>query len=374
MSVRDKVDVCIVGGGVVGLFTAVHLSKNGLKVRLVDKLFDGSSRYNIGEVIRYGFHKTELPLYDYSLNVWQNVQEIYGVDLGFEPRGCATMALGEKAASTLRKEAEERDEVTFHDYDALQSLFGENIRLADDVVGAAVNEHSGVVETARALDQLRQLAVRQNVLVWGSDEVAQFLVYDGQICGVKTHAGDECVADHVIMTAGVWTGKILERGNIKLPIRPARCHVLQFVPSGRLPESIFVLRGAVGDIYVKYVPSLGRAVVSYTGVMDPYQATWSIHPDQDAMDVLQERLTHMLPALSHAKLAETRVVSLAVTPDHLPFIGRIPGQKSLIIATGFHGKSFSLAPGVAHVLHAMVSSQTPPVDIAPFALDRFRKG
>ena len=371
---QDQVDVCIVGGGVAGLSCALKFSHAGLKVRVIDKLFSGSSRNNIGEVIRYGYKPAELPLHDYSLKSWQEVKEVYDNDFGFESRGSVTFALDDKASTLLKKEAEELETVTFYENgDDLQEALDENTRISEDVLGANVNPEAGVVETARTMDQLRQAVVRKNVLVWGSDEVDQFLVKEGKICGVRTTGGDDCFAKHIVITAGVWSGRILTKGNMKLPIRPARCHLLQFTPSGHLPDKVFVLRGAIGDIYVKYVPVLGRAIVSYTGMMDQDQATWSTDIDPGAIEMIQERLTHMLPALGQAHVAQSTVVSLAVTPDGLPFIGAVPDQPNVLVATGFHGKSFALAPGVAKVLTSLVKEEDPEVDISPFSLDRFAK-
>ena len=43
----DTADICIVGGGIIGMYAAYKLSEQGKSVRLIDKLYAGSSRYNI---------------------------------------------------------------------------------------------------------------------------------------------------------------------------------------------------------------------------------------------------------------------------------------------------------------------------------------
>jgi glycine/D-amino acid oxidase-like deaminating enzyme len=76
VSERIDTEVAIVGGGLGGCSAALHLSRRGVPVTLLDKgaVGAGASGVNFGGVRRNGRHLEELPLAERSLvNYWRKL-------------------------------------------------------------------------------------------------------------------------------------------------------------------------------------------------------------------------------------------------------------------------------------------------------------
>jgi D-hydroxyproline dehydrogenase len=60
-----------------------------------------------------------------------------------------------------------------------------------------------------------------------------------------------------------------------------------------------------------------------------------------------------------------------VLPDYLPAIGRLPELPDVFYAFGHQHIGLTLAGITAECMAALVAGRAPPVDLAPFALERF---
>jgi glycine/D-amino acid oxidase-like deaminating enzyme len=77
----SKVDVVVIGGGIVGVCTALTLAERGVSVALCEKGLIGAeqSGRNWGWVRQMGRDPAELPLAIESLTLWKGMNERIGV-------------------------------------------------------------------------------------------------------------------------------------------------------------------------------------------------------------------------------------------------------------------------------------------------------
>ena len=373
---QENVDVCIIGGGVVGLFCAIEAVEAGKTVRVVDKTFIGASRHNIGELIQQGHHSDFLPLVTYAQKRWQRAMTSLETNLGLEPRGSVYLARTPAQLEHLRalvKQEQEagHDTKLIEDRAELLAVLGVT-SLNDTVLGGRLSPGDMAIDTSVAMDSLRRVATLKGVRMWGDDEVVD-LIIDGQtVKGVRTRVGEECHATETIIAAGVWSTKLLEKLDLKLPMRPARCHLVEVSPANKVPKQLVTYPSKTGDIIAKYLNS-GRVLMSYTGLRDQAQATWFTRVDSRAVRAMMSGFSGLLPCFQHARMRGVSTVSLAVTPDQHPYLGRPVNYNGLLVAVGFNGKSYAVAAGVAKIMSDLILGQEPQVDLRAFALERFRK-
>ena len=370
---REEVDVCIVGGGIVGLFCAMEQIKAGKTVRLIDKLYSGSSRYNIGGVLMQGYEEDSLPFVQFTKKCWQEAEEEFGEDLGFEVKGAVHMALREKDVESLKKEVEieQKSGLTsrfVEDPEEIKEILGAS-RLPDGILGAKVSDDDGTIETGRALDTLRQQLIQKGVLIWGSDEVDDFITEEGKVLGVRTTEGDECIAGKIFICTGVWGGNLVKKLGVNLPIRPVRCHVLQVVPTGHITPRIIKHRERFGTIITKYQKN-GRNIVVYTAHQDPAQSTWSTVVDEPLVKWVTARCGKMVCSLNNAQQNTVSTITTAITPDKKAYIGPVDGHENLFVAFGMNGLSYAYAAGTGKVMAALAAGEEPPVDVSMFNPNR----
>lgn len=64
-----------------------------------------------------------------------------------------------------------------------------------------------------------------------------------------------------------------------------------------------------------------------------------------------------------------------MTPDARPLLGPVPGLDGLIVAAGFSGMGFKIAPAVGESIAGLIAGPPPgSVDVAPFRPSRFDEG
>ncbi|TIX31936.1 MAG: FAD-binding oxidoreductase, partial [Mesorhizobium sp.] len=94
-SLPREADVVVIGGGVVGVFTAYYLARRGVSVALLEKgrvAAEQSSR-NWGWCRQQNRDARELPMATKSLDLWEKVAQDTGGDTGF--RRCGLLYLSQ---------------------------------------------------------------------------------------------------------------------------------------------------------------------------------------------------------------------------------------------------------------------------------------
>ncbi len=374
LPMAEQVDAIVIGGGIVGLFTSLQLARAGKTVRLIDKTHVGTARHNTGAMILQGRRPEWHQLMQFTHERWQKTAEELGSSLGFEQCGSAILNFTEDAAAQLAQVSAPNGDYERHvvtDIAEIGKVFGDGVKVPEKLSGISHAPIDASLETSQTLDHLRRAAVQAGVRIWGSDTVTELMVDNGHVKGVKTDSGDVSEAPYVILVAGVWSNKIPLPETAKLPLRPARCHLIEMIPHGNMPTPVLILPTPFGEVIIHRQRS-GRAMVAYTGVMDKHQATWSTIPRPQTVEWLKNLAGVLLPALGNARIAgDPRCISLAVTPDNMPYIGPFEGLSGLLVASGLSGQSYAMAAGVADIMTAYVTGQDIPLDLGAFAPARF---
>ena len=90
----------------------------------------------------------------------------------------------------------------------------------------------------------------------------------------------------------------------------------------------------------------------------------------DTISEIAAKALRLFPFLADHSIIRTYGGFRPYMPDHLPLVSadhRIPG---LWHATGHEGAGIDLAPTTGDLLAAMVTGSTPPIDPAPYSLER----
>ena len=90
-------DVLVIGGGLHGCSTALHLARRGVSVAVLEKDYVGrhASGVNAGGVRRLGRHLAEVPLSVASMETWHAIRDLVDNDCGFESHGQVKVAENE---------------------------------------------------------------------------------------------------------------------------------------------------------------------------------------------------------------------------------------------------------------------------------------
>ena len=108
-------DAIIVGGGIHGCSTALHMCLAGMKPVLIEKDYAGrhASGVNAGGVRQLARHVAEIPLSIRSMEIWERIEELVDDDCGFESHGQVLVAENDAEFDACRARVAELNALGF---------------------------------------------------------------------------------------------------------------------------------------------------------------------------------------------------------------------------------------------------------------------
>jgi 4-methylaminobutanoate oxidase (formaldehyde-forming) len=207
------------------------------------------------------------------------------------------------------------------------------------------------------------------------------LLHDGvRVTGVRTDRGD-VVADAVVNAGGAWAIPIADQAGFALGTAPVRSHYYITAPVAGWPREFPLVY--MPDVCAYARPEVGGLLL---GVQEPESRTYdarSLPPDigdfplSDASDewsVLSEHapaLRAYIPQLDQLPLAHHITGLSTYTPDGRFLLGRAGSLDGSYVASGCCGAGVSASGGIGAAVASLVLGETPTIDIADFAPDRF---
>jgi sarcosine oxidase subunit beta len=362
----ERADVVVIGGGIVGCSTALHLCHAGCETVLLERQHIGAnaSGRNGGGVRQQNRDPRELPLAMASIRMWHTLSETLQHDVEYRPDGLATLAFTREQLATLRESAvrQRRDGLPVETIgpSELARLFP---GIGPRAVGAnycPLDGHANPLATMRAY----QLALpRAGVRVHEGAAVDGFeRGRAGDITAVI--AGDiRVTAGRVVIAAGPWSDRICRMLGRGLPTTPKK-------PEMMVSERVApFIRGMIGAPH----GYLRQAVSGHVhfGINSKPTRFLDFRVRPESMGYLAGNLLDIYPGIGGVRILRTWSGLTAWTPDGVPIIDRHPDAPGAFVAAAFCGHGFALGPAVGAVVAAMVTGTAPPVSPAPFALGRF---
>jgi glycine/D-amino acid oxidase-like deaminating enzyme len=384
MSDARAVDVAIVGAGIVGCATASECARRGLSVVLLDRgpVSGGTTGLGEGNVLCSDKDAgPELDLTVLGRALYDEVEELVGATARIRRKGALivhpdarTWAAEPARAERLRAAGVD---CVLLDADALRAA---EPRLTGAVLGALQVpgdlqcDPRAIARGLAARATERGAAVRPGVAV---DGVA---VTGGRAVGVRLAGGETVAAGAVVLAAGPWTRPLAEAAGVALPLEPRKGQLTRLRVAA--PDERWLRHKVVDGSYLLSVTSAGAGreistVVETTHdghvIVGSTRERCGFDPavDTGLRDAVRERAARLVPELATLVPDTTWVGFRPWLPDHRPAIGPAGAVEGLWLATGHEGAGVALGPITGRVIAGAIAGEPPPLDLAPFAPDRF---
>ncbi|KQW08095.1 FAD-dependent oxidoreductase [Leifsonia sp. Root4] len=380
-------DVLIVGAGIIGAACARTLAEAGLTVTVLDRGAAASGTSAKGEgnlLVSDKGPGAELRLAQYAASLWPAVtaqlREQLGPrfpDIEYERKGGIVVATTEAGVAPLLAFAGSQRAAGV---DARVLGVADAMALEPELnprITAAVHyPEDAQVQPVIMTEALLASARRSGAVVHAGVEVIGALRdASGRISGVRTSAG-EISAGVVLIAAGPWSGEVAAALGTTLPVRPRRGVVLV---TSRMPHRIFH-KVYDGD-YFGATQSSDASLQTSSVVESTAAGTVLIGSSREQIgfdDRLRVPVLHELavkalrifPFLAGASIMRSYGGFRPYMPDHLPVIGADHRIDGLWHASGHEGAGIGLSLATAEIIAADMLGRTPPIDPAPFRLDR----
>jgi sarcosine oxidase subunit beta len=363
-------DVAIIGGGLVGTWTAYFLRKRGHSVAVIEKGAIGSqaSGVNFGNVRLEGRHPTEFPLALRAHEQWEQIAQLVGETCEFTACGHSYLALDPKELTRLERYQREGTAGGLE----IELLGAADVRrrfpyLGPDVCGATWSKRDGTANPRLATPAVARAARTLGAEIFPN---ARVVTLERASDGFRAITDRDLVleAPLVVNAAGAWGNEIAAMFDETTPMFPAAPPNFVTEP---LPYFITsALQDAAGAVIIRQVER-GNVIVGFypRGPADRLRNRAPVPPAKVLLGLGQ--MARVVPMLEHAQVIRVWSGIEGYLPDMLPVMGWSRTTKNLLHAFGFCGHGFQLSPGVGYTLAEMIDEGKARIPIDAFAIDRF---
>lgn len=416
-----QTEVVVIGGGIIGVSTALFLAMAGVPVVLCEKgeIAGEQSSRNWGWVRRMGRDPRELPLIVEAMRIWQGLSGILGEDIGFRQSGILYAC--ENAEDEAQREAWLKAAGPY----SLDTHMISGQALDDLMPGAAKPWRSGLytpsdgrAEPQKAAPAIARAAQRHGAVVLQRCAVRGLETASGRITSVVTERGP-ITCRVVVLAGGMWSTLFCRRLGVRLPQLGVRASVLrtgpldgppgaawssQFAYRKRLDGGYTIANGSENRaeitpdsfrFFKEFLPLLriegrhlelrfGRPFFDHWRLsrpraldeISPFEQVRTLDPDPvgKTLDKAYQSLMRVFPQFKNAKIEQRWGGMIDAMPDTVPVISSVDAVPGLLIGTGFSGHGFGIGPGAGRLLADMALGRRPIVDPSAFRLSRFSDG
>ncbi|OBF44829.1 FAD-dependent oxidoreductase [Mycolicibacterium peregrinum] len=371
-------DVVIVGGGLEGAAAAWALSQRGVTdVTVLERNTVGSGMTGKSSgIVRCHYGVSSLAaMATVGLEVFENAEQIFGTDIGFRQTGYV-VGVGEPNVDNLRKSLAAQREVGVQTEEIDAAEVAKLWPWADLEPFAAFGweargGYGDAYQTAQAFAVSARAA---GVRIMQGANVTALVLDDGSVTGVELADGTRISAGTVVVATGVWTRPFLAPYGVDVPIRVHREQIVMIKPgvdTGPVP----VFSDLVSLQYIRPEPNgellFGNSDLAALEPADP--DGYLNRATDDFVDLTVDKVGDRFPGFGDAAISGSYAGCYDVTPDWNPVISTT-GIDGLLVAAGFSGHGFKIAPAVGNLVADLVTeghSCDPRIPESDFRLTRF---
>ncbi|MEM8663774.1 MAG: FAD-binding oxidoreductase [Pseudomonadota bacterium] len=418
VDVPPHADVVVIGGGVVGVTTALYLAADGSSVVLVEKgrVAGEQSSRNWGWIRKQGRDPRELPLMIESSRLWERLVADLPEDIGFGRHSTTYLARTEDELARHMAWLESAKAFQL-DTQVLSSAQTDALLGREDrsFVGALHTPSDMTAEPGLAVPALARLAQSRGVTVLEGCAARAVEREGGRISAVVTERG-AIACDAAVLAGGAWSRTFLENMGVFIPQLAVQASAMRTTPAPQIHTGGFGATGAslrrrkdggytvarANAATFQLVPAAFRHFGAFLPTLREHWRMMKIRPSRDffgplgharwkADEVTPFERTRVLdptpdarlladvlatakrlhPQLKDMQMLESWGGMIDVTPDEIPIIDEAPGTPGLWISCGLSGHGFGIGPGVGWLTAQLVSGRAPQLDASPFAISRF---
>ena len=363
-------DVVVIGGGLHGLSTALHLALRGIRAIVIEKDYAGrhASGVNAGGVRTLARHIAEVPLSLAAMEIWSNIRELVDDDCGLVSDGQVLIAEDEAEFAAMRGRVEELRLKGF----THEELIGreEPRRLVRCVAGhcpgGVVSRRDGAADPFRTTQAFRRKAEALGQRVIEGVTVGDLSRRGSSWHLTTTHGAFE--APIIVNAAGAWADRVAASLSEPVPLEAVALMLMVTVPMAAWIKPVVILRGR--KLSFKQLAS-GAVLIGggHAGRVNPDENRTEL--DWQKLAESARTVAELFPVMRETRILRAWAGIEARMPDELPVICRSARYHGVFHQFGFSGHGFQLAPGVGALMAELIATGRSNPAIAPFDIARF---
>lgn len=398
-------EVCIIGGGIIGLCTAYKLNEAGVAVTVIDRgdFSSGCSFGNAGMIVPSHFTPLASPgmmakgiqwmfqkkspfyirprldadllrwlwlfdrsssrehvinaapvlrdMHQESKDFFQQLHTREGFDFAFANKGILMLYQTEE---TEQEEEETADIAYTLGIDAKRLS---HTQLMQFERGTAIDARGGIhysgdahLDPEKLMHQLITYLKKSGVQFISNHTVTQLNDKETYGCEIVFESGDPIHTQQVVVACGSWSSELLKKNKWRLPLQDGKGYSMTY---GNL-TSMPAIPSILVDARVALTPMGQHLRVSGTleisGMDDKIR--------KPKVESILSAVPEYYPALKLSPPADVWFGYRPCSPDGMPYVGRWSDLSSVVIATGHAMMGLSLAPATGTMIRDIIMRKT----------------
>jgi len=345
---KNRFDVVVIGGGIIGCSIAYYLAKEKLNVAVMESQQIGSkatgaaagmlgahSECNDLEIF-YPFARESQKTY---AQVQEEIKELSGIDIELREGGLLKLAYTESEKRSLN---EILTLPTVKWYSA-EDVKKEIPTVSPTIIGAAYIEDDVTVLPTSVYHGFSRSAQLLGTSLFEYTTVTG-IQKNGSSYLINTTKGS-FEANYIVVANGVWSSSFFKELGLEHQLTPIKGECLSVYS-----ENISLKHTLFHDHSCIVPRNNGRLVIGATQVVNE----WNEKPNLNGIEALIAKAKTMLPAVADMKLESFWAGLRPQTADQRPFIGPHPNDENILFATGHYRNGILLAPATAKMIRDFI--------------------
>ncbi|WP_412050010.1 GcvT family protein [Hoeflea sp. Naph1] len=382
MTLPDRAQIVVIGGGIIGCSTAYHLARDHkADVVLLEQgqLTSGSTWHAAGLVGQLRSSASITKVLKYSVDLYKRLDQETGLETGWKMSGCLRLATNQDRWTEYRRLATTAQSfgMDMHLLSPQEAKAMFPLMEVDDLIGASWLPTDGQASPSDITQSLAKGARMHGAKIHENVRVTGFDIEDGTIRAVKTDKGD-ITCDKVVNCAGQWARQIGVMAGINVPLQPVKHQYVitdridglsSDAPTIRDPDRRTYFKEEVGGL------SFGGYEPNPQGwTMDDVPNDWEFRLFDDDYDHFEQHMTQAMariPALRHVGVKQMINGPESFTPDGNFILGAAPECDNMFVGAGFNAFGIAAGGGAGWVLAQWVIDGEAPLDLWVVDIRRF---
>ncbi len=372
---NKSAEVIVIGGGIIGCAISYYLAKREVDVICLeasDHFGDGGSSRNGGGVRQSGRDPRELPLVMYGIkNLWPNLSEELGVDCEYHQDGNLRLGKTEKHRQILTGLTERAVKVGLD----VKMIDGEEVRkinpyLSSEVTCASWCPTDGHANPLTTTLGYYKAARKLGVHFISGEKVKELKMIKGHLRKVICESGDVFEGNTIVLAAGYESREIAGTIGIDIPMQKA---MLEALVTEAQPHMFDQMLGTAEADFYGHQTKHGSFVFGGSSGLEGYTKDngTPICYSKTAPCICRGIIKYF-PDLKNAKIVRTWAGWMDRCADGVPVLGNVSEVPGFILACGFSGHGFGIAPAAAEQLAELITTGKTKIDISDLRYDRFK--
>jgi glycine oxidase len=361
---KNKADVAIIGGGIIGCSIAYELAKRQLDVILIEKASRvGTEASWAGAGILTSHASTHEPypeLCRASLAMYPTLAEELksetDIDIEFIRSGTLSVFFDEAEASGLIGLAERRVNRGFSaEVLSPEQAWQLEPAVSKAIAGAVLFPEDGHVRNPKMVTALAKGAAKFGAKFLVGNPVTGFIRKNEQVVGAVVN-GETIHADSFVIAAGCWAGNLTALLDFHISISPAKG---QIVLLETMPP---IFQRTIDGLGIYIVPRAdGKILLGATVEFVGFDKT----PSVDGVKQMIDAAVGIAPELAQSAFVQTWV-GLRPYFKSGPCLGYLPGYDNVVLASGHYKNGILLAPITGKLIAELITTGQPSLSLNPF--------